>query len=111
MVVKEKSLSKKKKAPRALRVMPLVVKESDYFPARIFGPLKGQPNSGAKTQKSNRPASNGTAPITTTTMPVVPVSPSKPHAIKAMPATMRTMRPVAEAMKVQKGFIFLYLLW
>ena len=32
---------------------------SRYFPARIFGPLMGAPKSGAKTQKSNNPASSG----------------------------------------------------
>jgi hypothetical protein len=80
-------------------------KPDGYFPARIFGPLRGQPNSGAKTQKSNRPANNGTKPTTATTMPVVPPSPIQPQTIKTMPATMRTIRPVVEAMKVQKEFI------
>ena len=75
-----------------------------YSSDRILGPLKGLPNSGAKTQKSNIPATKGTAPITATTMPTVPPKPNRPQATKAIPATIRTMRPVVDAINLTKGF-------
>jgi hypothetical protein len=77
----------------------------NYFPARIFGPLRGAPNSGAKTQKSNTPAKSGTAPTIATTIPVVPPITHTPRTMSAAPATIRTIRPVVEAMNFTKGFM------
>jgi len=78
-------------------VMPFVLDRCGYFPARIFGPLIGAPNSGANRQTLNKPANNGTAPMTATMMPVAPPRPNRPQAIRAMPARMRVIRPAGEA--------------
>ena len=64
-----------------------------YRPARIRGPLRGFPKSGANTQKSKRPATSGTRPTTATTIPAVPPRPHTPQTTNARPATMRVMRP------------------